>query len=98
MSISMVEGSLCLGAGAGMEGAQVHWQRGQGDKEGGGGEEGLALGQQDPEGDVGGETETGQKPNTSGAAAETGLLGGSTETGTAERRSAGSPLLKGVAL
>lgn len=67
MSISMVEGSLFLLAGAGMGGAQVHWQTGQGDKEGGGGEGGLGLGQQDPEGDVGGRTESGQEPNTSGA-------------------------------
>lgn len=67
-----------------MEGAQVHWQSGQGDKEGGGGEEGLGLGQQEPEGEVGGRTETGQEPNTSGA--ETHTLGGSTQKGARGRR------------
>lgn len=41
-----------------MEGAQVHWQTGRGDKEGGGGEEGPGLGQQDPDGDM----EAGQQP------------------------------------
>lgn len=35
-------------------GAQVHWQRGQGDRERRGGEEGHGLGQQDPEGETGG--------------------------------------------
>lgn len=53
-----------------MEGAQVHWQTGQGDKDGGGGEGGLGLGQQDPEGDVGGTTEAGQEPSPSRAAEE----------------------------
>lgn len=53
-----------------MEGAQVHWQTGQGDKDGGGGEGGLGLGQQDPEGDVGGRTEAGREPSPSRAAEE----------------------------
>lgn len=95
MSISMVEGAACLGAGGGTGGAQVHWQRGQGDKEGGGGEEGLGLGQQDPEGDVGGRTETGREPDRSGAGAgaETGRLGGSTQKGKSETGSGVSSLL-----
>lgn len=37
-----------------MEGAQEHWQTGQGDRERRGGEEGLGLGQRDPEGETGG--------------------------------------------
>lgn len=56
-------------AGAGMEAAQVHWQTGQGDKDGGGGDEGLGG-------------RTGQEPNTSGAGAETEALGGSAEKGS----------------
>lgn len=35
-----------------MEGAQEHWQTGQGDRERRGGEEGLGLGQRDPEGET----------------------------------------------
>lgn len=60
-----------------MEGAQVHWQTGQEDKEGGGGEEGLGLGQPEPEGEVGGWTEAGREPNASRAGAETATPGGS---------------------
>lgn len=63
MRISIVEGSLCLWAGAGLEGAQLHWHTGQGDKEGGGGEEGLGLGKQDVDGDMDGIVEAGQEPN-----------------------------------
>lgn len=53
-----------------MEGAQVHWQAGQGDKERRGGEEGLRVGQRDPEGETGGRVdkergETGRKPKAS---------------------------------
>lgn len=36
------------------EGEQVHWQAGQGDRDRRGGEEGLGLGQRDPEGEMGG--------------------------------------------
>lgn len=35
-------------------GIEAHWQVGQGDRERGGGEEGLGLGQRDPEGETGG--------------------------------------------
>lgn len=53
-----------------MEGAQVHWQVGQGDKERRGGEEELGLGQRDPEGERGGRFdkergETGREPKAS---------------------------------
>lgn len=52
-----------------MDGAQVHWQAGQGDKERRGGEEGLGLGQRDPEGEVRGRVDrdrgdTGREPPT----------------------------------
>lgn len=43
-----------------MEGAPVHWQAGQGDRERTGGEEGVGLGQRDPEGETGGREERGE--------------------------------------
>lgn len=50
-----MEESLWVLVTAGLtEGEQVHWQAGQGDRERRGGEEGLGLGQCDPEGDTGG--------------------------------------------
>lgn len=55
MNISILEGSIGVGVGGvGMEGGQVRWQAGQGDRERRGGEEGLGLGHLDPEGDTGG--------------------------------------------
>lgn len=53
-----MEGSVwvCIGGG-GIEGAQVDWQAGQGDRERRGGEEGLGLGHRDPEGEMGGRVE-----------------------------------------
>lgn len=55
INISIVEGSMraLLGVG-GMSGANVHWQAGQGDRERRGGEQGVGLGQRDPEGETGG--------------------------------------------
>lgn len=44
-----------------MEGAQVHWQAGQGDKERRGGEEGLGLRQKDPDGEMGVDKERGER-------------------------------------
>lgn len=82
MSISMVEGSVCLGAAAAMGRAQVHWQAGQGDKQGGGGDEGPRLGQRGPEGEAAGSTETGREPNASGAAPAASGLGGSGKRGS----------------
>lgn len=36
----------------------LHWQKGQGDRERRGGEEGPGLGQRDPEGEIGGRVHT----------------------------------------
>lgn len=52
------------------EGAQVHWQTGQGDRERRGGEDGQGLGQRDAEGELGGRVEkergeTGREEETS---------------------------------
>lgn len=58
-----------------MDGAQVHWHAGQGDKERRGGEEGVGLGQQEPVGEVSGRVdkdrgETGREPQISWVARE----------------------------
>lgn len=62
-----------------MEGAQVHWQAGQGDKDRRGGEEELGLGQRDPEGERGGRLDkergdTGREPKARGVTTDS-LLG-----------------------
>lgn len=62
-------------------GAQVHWQTGQGERERRGGEEGLGLGQRDPEGDTGGRVdkdrgETGREEEAAASwASKDSLLG-----------------------
>lgn len=58
-----------------MDGAQVHWHAGQGDKERKGGEEGVGLGQREPAGEVSGKVdkdrgETGREPQISWVARE----------------------------
>lgn len=55
-----------------MEGAKVHWQAGQGDRERRGGEEGVGLVQRDPEGETGGtaDKERGETGREEGAAWE----------------------------
>lgn len=52
MNSSILEGSERVRAGGGLTDViHLHWQTGQGDKERRGGEEGLGLGQRDPEGE-----------------------------------------------
>lgn len=58
-----------------MDGAQVHWHAGQGDKERRGGEGGVGLGQREPVGEVSGRVdkdrgETGREPQISWVARE----------------------------
>lgn len=73
--------------GGGIEGAQVHWQAGQGDRERRGGEDGLGLGQRDPEGETGGRVdkkrgETGREEEASWVT-EDSLLGEAVTEGEA---------------
>lgn len=61
-------------------GAQVHWQTGQGERERRGGDEGLGLGQRDPEGETGGRVdkergETGREEEEASWASKDSLLG-----------------------
>lgn len=65
-------------------GAQVHWQTGQGDRERRGGDEGLGLGQRDPEGEMGGRVdkdrgETGREEEASWATTDSLLCEAATE-------------------